>query len=251
MRAPGPAALLVTGHPAWLSALFATLLVTVHLFVDRVVARWPEIRRMLVSIGGGVSVAYVFGHALPAFEHVERVVTESGVVFHPVTAEVYLIVLFGFTTYYGLEHLVRESVAEDGDGEASVGVFWVHIAAFAAYNGLIGYLLFHPEAPGVGHVWVFGLAMAWHFVVTDEGMYERHREVYCGAGRWVLASAVVVGALLGAATEIDAAILGLLFAFLSGAIVFNVVKEELPAERSRFWPFALGVGGYALLLLLV
>ena len=37
---------------------------------------------------------------------------------------------------------------------------------------------------------------------------------------------------------------------LSGGIVLNVLKEELPSEReSRFWPFALGACGYAALLL--
>jgi hypothetical protein len=44
----------------------------------------------------------------------------------------------------------------------------------------------------------------------------------------------------------------LLLAFLAGAIVLNVIKEELPAEReSRFWAFGVGVVGYTVVLLLV
>ena len=44
-------------------------------------------------------------------------------------------------------------------------------------------------------------------------------------------------------------IIGLLFAFLAGGVVLNVLKEELPEDRqSRFLPFLLGAGGYALLL---
>ena len=42
----------------------------------------------------------------------------------------------------------------------------------------------------------------------------------------------------------------MLFAFLAGGIVLNVLKEELPRERkSRFWAFALGTVAYAALLL--
>jgi hypothetical protein len=54
----------------------------------------------------------------------------------------------------------------------------------------------------------------------------------------------------GLLVSIDAAALAVLFAFLAGGIVLNVLKEELPDEHeSRFWPFALGLSAYAVLLL--
>jgi hypothetical protein len=43
-----------------------------------------------------------------------------------------------------------------------------------------------------------------------------------------------------------------LFSFLSGAIVLNVLKEELPEERkSRFLPFLAGAATYGALLVVV
>lgn len=46
--------------------------------------------------------------------------------------------------------------------------------------------------------------------------------------------------------------LTVLFAFLAGGVVLNVLKEELPEERrSRFLPFAGGAACYAALLLLL
>lgn len=52
------------------------------------------------------------------------------------------------------------------------------------------------------------------------------------------------------ATELGEAALALLFAFLAGGVVLNVLKEELPEEReSRFGAFALGLAAYAALLL--
>ncbi len=59
-----------------------------------------------------------------------------------------------------------------------------------------------------------------------------------------------MGWAAGAATTVSAAAVDALFAFLAGGVVLNVLKEELPEERrSRFWPFAAGTAGYAVLLL--
>lgn len=45
-------------------------------------------------------------------------------------------------------------------------------------------------------------------------------------------------------------VVAVLMAFLSGGIVLNVLKEEIPGERhSRFWAFAAGIAGYAAVLL--
>jgi zinc transporter ZupT len=67
----------------------------------------------------------------------------------------------------------------------------------------------------------------------------------------LLAAGVLAGWAIGVATAISEAALALLFAFLAGGIVLNVLKEELPEEReSRFWAFALGLSAYAALLLL-
>ena len=43
--------------------------------------------------------------------------------------------------------------------------------------------------------------------------------------------------------------LAVLVAFLSGAVILNVMKEELPEEReSRFSAFLAGAAGYAAVL---
>jgi hypothetical protein len=44
--------------------------------------------------------------------------------------------------------------------------------------------------------------------------------------------------------------LAVLFAFLGGVVILNVIKEELPQEQeSLFWAFALGAALYTALLL--
>lgn len=208
-----------------------------------------------LSLAGGVSVAYVFAHILPDLSEHQRTIQEAAGV-GPLESHAYLAALAGLAIFYGLERAARGSAGEVSEGAErandQVGrasrLFWIHIGSFALYNALIGYLLLHRETTGAGSLLTYFVAMALHFVVNDYGLRQIHREAY-RAGRWVLAAAALAGWLLGALTVIDEAALALLFAFLAGGIVLNVLKEELPEEReSCFLPFFVGAAGYAALL---
>ena len=145
----------------------------------------------------------------------------------------------------------RQNQEKVGKGDITTqGVFWVHIASFAIYNALIGYLLMHREKPDIKNLLLYSFAMALHFVVNDFGLRENHKHLYDRIGRWILAFSVIVGWVIGSGTQIGEMAIAVLFAFLAGGIVLNVLKEELPEEReSRFWAFALGAAIYSTLLL--
>ena len=251
------------------AAVLALLLASVHLFAVRLAFLDAIPRSRFLSLSGGVAVAYVFVHLLPEIDRSQRLMRRHAATYVFSQGQVYVVTLLGFVTFYGLERYVGrlqydterpeeaqspEEVSTSGresSDAVSTGVFWLHIGSFAAYNALIGYLLFHREEAGVVNLAFFGVAMILHFFVNDYGLCEHHRDTYRRSGRWVLAGGVLIGAAVGLLTEINRGLLVFPFAFLAGGIVLNVIKEELPAEReSRFWPFALGAGGYTALLLL-
>ena len=127
---------------------------------------------------------------------------------------------------------------------------WLSIGSFAVYNMLVGYLLLHRIGRGLGNLIFFAVAMLLHFVVNDYGLRERHGEAFSHVGRWLLAAAVRAGWLMALVADVPESLNAVLTALLAGGVILNVLKEELPAERqSRFWPFALGAGLYAALLL--
>jgi zinc transporter ZupT len=233
-----------------LSALIVIGLVLTHLFSGNL--RFTSIRRSRwLSAASGVSVAYVFVHILPELNQHQTVLDRLNIgVISYLEHHVYLIALLGLIVFYGLEKMAKSS-RQDRKGEvASPEVFWLHIASFSIYNALIGYLLLHREQPGIINLLLFSFAMALHFVVNDFGLREHHKYSYDRIGRWILAAAIIVGWVLGSATEIGKPALAVLFAFLAGGIVLNVLKEELPEERdSSFWAFALGAGIYTTILL--
>jgi hypothetical protein len=144
----------------------------------------------------------------------------------------------------------RRPAARGGARRPSSRAFWVHLASFAAFNLVIGYLLLHREDPSLYGLLTYAVAMAMHFVIADQSLREQYYPAYDGAGRWILAAAPLVGWGLGIQIQVAPLAVSALFAFLAGGIVLNVLKEELPEEReSHFLAFALGTGLYAGLLL--
>jgi zinc transporter ZupT len=239
----------------WLTLPVALVLGAVHVFGGRLRFLHDVPRSAWLSAAGGVSVAYVFIHLLPELHESQRAFDET--LRNGFTGSLerhsYLIALFGLGLFYGLEQLAKSSKRRGkaaAEPATSPGVFWIHLAAFAVYNALIGYLLLHREEKDLRGLAIYAFAMILHFIVNDHGLSADHGAAYDRYGRWILAAAALLGWVLGAAIEVPRLLVPTLFAFLAGGVVLNVLKEELPEERqSRFSAFAAGAAGYAALLL--
>jgi zinc transporter ZupT len=237
----------------YLTALFATALALIHLLIGKL--RFLDVvpRNRWLSASGGVAVAYVFLHILPELSsHQETFAKGLGLGEQAAEGWVYLIALTGLATFYGLERAAKVSRgrSRDGDDVVEAEIFWIHISSFGLYNLIIGYLLLPREEVGLWPLVTYFVAMSLHFVTSDFGLRQHHKERYDRSGRWVIAGAVVAGWALATAAALPELVIGFLFAFLAGSVVLNVLKEELPEERqSRFWPFAAGCAACAALLL--
>lgn len=208
-----------------------------------------ERRRLWLSIGGGATVAYVFVLLLP--EVSEAALEVGATAGEALLAEqrVYLVALLGFVVFYGVEVFATQQLGEET--AVSSLVFWIHTAIFALYSAVIGYLLFHQEATTVSNLLFYALAMALHFSITDHGLRRHHGPEFDRVGRWLLALATLFGGVVGILTEIDTLALSMLFGFIAGAVILNVLKEELPAlDQTRFAAFAAGATAYTVIILL-
>lgn len=238
------------------SLLAAVGLAIAHLLSGRLSFLDVRPRSRWLSAAGGISVAYVFVHTLPDLAEEQETLREAaGEALAFVESHAYLVALLGLAVFYGLERAAKASRGRrrrtGGEDSTGVGVFWLHVGSFAAYNALIGYLLLHRESSEPGSLLYF-VAMAVHFVVNDHGLRENHKGVYDRLGRWMLAASVLLGWSIGVIVEVSEAFLAVLFAFLAGSVIMNVLKEELPEEReSSFWAFAAGAALYAVVLLVV
>lgn len=240
--------------PSLLSLGAVVVLALIHLFASRVRFIDAVPRSRLLSFGGGISVAYVFVRILPVLDQgQETVERELGPAVGSLQYQNYLVALAGLTVFLGLERLVQRSRSEQravqGEDRTSPAVFRLHIGSFAVVNVLFGYLLAERGAEGAQRLLLFGVALALYFLVNDYGLRQQHKDAYRQMGRWVLAVALLLGWGIRQLAAVPDLVLAIILAFVGGGVTFNILKEELPAEReSRFWAFALGAAAYAALL---
>jgi hypothetical protein len=221
-------------------AIGVFVLAGVHLVAGHLHRGAPK-RPTWLSAAGGISIAYVFVHLLPELAETQKswleVTPERALGW--LESQIYIAALLGVILALALDRVTRTGRRRR---------FWVHTGSFAIYNALIGgfALRVHGVAPLVLAVLAFGA----HFLINDHSLYGQYGRVYERAGRWVLAAAIVLGwfvaRLWSPPFVIVAAILGL----VSGGIIVNSIKEELPEERAgRLSPWVAGALAYALLLL--
>jgi hypothetical protein len=211
-------------------------------------------RRRWISAAAGISVAYVFVDVLPELGAQQRVFAETTgnapLLF--VQERMYALALLSFVVFYGLDHMVlskreqRRNAVDTGERDA---VFWLHLIGFAAYSGLIGYLLVERAEQGLLALAAYTFVMAVHFLIVGHSLAEEHGLQDRSSSGWILAGSVLAGWLLGSTTQLSESMFARLFAVLAGGVVITSLRHELPDDRhGRFWPFCLGAVLFALAL---
>lgn len=227
-----------------------------HAFASKlnIFAIVPEHR--WISFAGGVSIGYVFLEVFPELSHAQEELEHSAI---PWVAylenHVYLLSLLGLLVFYGLDILAiasrQHNRTRTNADQTSPVVFWLHIAVFAGLNAIFGYLLQNIGNHTLLQCVLFFCAVALHFFILDMHLREHHKGPYDRRGRWLLTAAIMAGALLGQVVRLNEAALSIVWSFLAGSIILNILKHELPDERqSCFWSFASGTALYTGLLLL-
>jgi len=223
------------------AALFATVFLA-GARVHPLRAFFPD-RRITVSFGAGISIAYVFVNMMPELHGARTALLAS--VSMPLRFEgmaVYFLSLVGFLLFYGMEHMRKQVHGKAADRS--------HLGGFAAYVLLVGYLLVHNPEDSALSMTAYAVAMTGHFLTVERSLREEHRARFDRVGRFVLAGAALLGWGLGLLVTLPPYTLALFLAFVSGAVIMNSAIMELPAEKDgRFWPFVSGGLAYGLLLL--
>lgn len=236
--------------------ILAIGLAFIHAFISKINISKVIPEHRWLSFAGGVSIGYVFLEIFPELSHAQKEVEQSAI---PLMAfldhHVYILALLGLLVFYGLDIWAFTSrelnrTANNVD-RASPIVFGVHVAAFGVLNVILGYLLQDLSTHAPFQCILFFVAIALHFFVIDYSLREHHEYSYDQYGRWFLTAAIMSGAIAGRVIHLEEAAIAIVWAFLAGSIILNILKRELPDEnKSCFWSFLGGTTLYAGLLLL-
>jgi hypothetical protein len=229
-----------TSQSVMMSLLAVLAVAALHLLAGRMHRR-AKLRPAWLTAASGMAVAYVFVHLLPelASSQAEWIEARRDHVLDWLDSQIYLAALVGLIGSVGLDRAVRARLWSP---------FWLEVIAYAVYNALIG--AFAIRIKGVVPLVLAVIAFGAHFVLNDHYLYLRYREPYERKGRWVLAGAVLVGWVIAALWTVPVVIMAGLLGIISGGMIANVLKDELPeGAQGDFAPWAGGALGYAVLLL--
>ena len=235
---------------AWIAVV---VLAVVLLTAAKVDALRGTPRSRWLSFAGGVAITYVFLKLLRELTHAQEQIEAR----HPSAGWLrehllFLLALGGAAVLFAVERAAKrtkQARKQRGEEERSAAwVFWLHAVIMSAYAAFIGYLLFH-QPHGARAVAVLGVVMALHFAGIAVALTDDYKSLYLTRGRWLLAAAVVIGGAVGPGMRLPDAVFHPVLGAMAGAVVFSVIKEEIPPEQqSRFWPLAVGIAVTAALL---
>jgi zinc transporter ZupT len=221
------------------SLIIVLIFVSIHLFSNKIRFLHVLPRSKWLSASGGISIAYVFIILLPELSAIQQDFEETNFL-NFIRNHSYLLALLGLCSFYSLERMAKSNKLKESKN-TDFGTFWIHIISFALFNALIGYALVQTQENSLDFI-LFAIAMGFHFVTNDYGLYLHHSHTYLKKGRWVVAFFTFIGFLIGFLYDLPKNSLAFVFSFLAGGIILNVLKEELPEEReSNYIAFWMGV----------
>lgn len=235
--------------------ILAIALALVHGFANRLPIFSIIPRFRWTSFAGGVSISYLFLQIFPELSNAQEELLHSqfGMVEY-LKNHVYILALMGLLVFYGLDllaprakslHSSTHTIKHNGSA-----VFWIHISAFAILNAILGYLLQDLSEHSLIACILFFITVALHFFIIDDNLREHQTSLYDKQGRWFLVGAIIFGAIIGQTFHIDEALIAIVWSFLAGSIILNVLKRELPDEKENCSrSFIGGVVLFAVLLL--
>jgi hypothetical protein len=242
------------GPREYLQILALVLLCLVHLFIGRL--QFLHRDKGWLSFSGGAAAAYVFVYILPKLGYQQLILVGAT----PATGwlgylqhHAYLVALLGFLTYFGASRAgerVQVSADQPPAEALSHPLELLHIASIVLYALLVGYLIADYQVPGVTPIMLATTAFTLHFLGSDHVVLQQYGRLYDRMIRWLLVGATIAGAGIGFLTTLRPTIVALWFAFLAGAIIINVLEQELPEhEHSHFWWFFAGASFFSALAL--
>lgn len=175
--------------------------------------------------------------------HKEQILVKEYRDYFTMESEIYFVGLLGVLIFYGIQKVVRKAQRKGRERKAR-NLFYLQIIFFGFYNMLVTYTVISHNVLGVQAVF-YGLAVGLHFVAVAHDLWIEYADLYNKIARYVLVSGIIAGWVFGMLVELTPLTQSFIFAFISGAMILNVLKYELPPDEEAHFPtFAIGVISY-------
>ncbi len=244
--------------------IIAVIFSAAHLTAPKLYGFSERYEKAVISSSGGIAAAYVFFDLLPtiqkAGENLRSLLRNYLGQMSISEVAIFGVAFMGFLVFFILEHAAvhsrRQAATDAGQHVDSVaapkGVFAIHFSILALVSLLIAYnLRFEVRASLLGGL-LFSIALILHFFGTDRTMEIHYRNLFEKYGRYILSIMPLTGWALSVLFPERQSEAAVLLAFVAGAVLFNVIKDEIPGtEKGEPKFFVAGALIYAAVLLLL
>ena len=191
----------------------------------------------LVSFSSGIALGYVFLYMLPKLSDYTLQIAQQSTAnsWEFINYRIYLFTLIGLVIY-----LVVDLYSESENKERNI-IKLFNYAAFCFYSIILGYILANISRSGILPIILITIVLAFHFFGINHQLFQWNHLIFTRYLRWLLAFSLLMGWLYGIFTPLPKEFVMTATAFLSGAIIANVMFEELSKHRPTIKPFLTGV----------
>lgn len=190
-----------------------------------------------VSFSSGIALGYVFLYMFPKLSDYTIQIAQQSTAnsWEFINYRIYLFALIGLVIY-----LVVDLYSEGENKERSI-IKLFNYSAFCFYSIILGYTLADMPRSGILPIILITIVLGFHFFGINHQLFQWNHFIFTRYLRWLLALSIFMGWLYGIFTSLPKEVMMTATAFLSGAIIANVMFEELSKHRPTIKPLLTGV----------
>ncbi len=210
-----------------ISLLLALTIALTHLSVVYLAKIDKDKQKIITSIGGGISIAYIFLHLLPELALKGKHNIESlNISSEFLEVSFFLVALLGLLILFVVDALSETSKIPKENN------FKLHLIYNISITYLYAFTLPEVVKEGLFYSILYTFTLSAHVFSSDRVIFRFHEIFYKSKYRWIGFSAVLLGVLHSLTFEYIYSIqLDYAFAFLSGGVLLNTFLEELPKKN--------------------
>ena len=229
------------------SASALLILAGVHVLFPAFERKFYSTRALWSHFAAGIALGYATLYLMPKLTDYTLVLkAENALGWEPAQYGLYMAFLLGLLAYLAVGNM------RGVESRRGVAALHLQLAAFAFYNVLTGYFITSLPRQGVLAQGLGTLVFAVHLLGIDHQLRAADQDFFDRRTRWITAAAVLGGGALAMLQLLSGPVVVVGSAFLGGAIMMNVMKEEVPAaDGGHLKPFLAGVATFAVIAVII
>ena len=222
-----------------LGLTLGVILSLVHYYSDKITLFFGSHKIKLVSFSAGVSIAYFFLMLMPeiygGFAYINKLI--------------FVFILIGFVLFHLTEKFIYQHEKKD---QLMHDLKEAHSLVFFFYHFIVALVLIRILSNGFVEGLLFFIPILFHMTITNVSLHEIHRDLIESKFiRFLLCLSSLIGIVFALFANISNVLYYTLFSFIGGAILYIVVREEIPKDKNGYPSyFILGAFIYSLLIVL-